>query len=145
MHWKSEEEVCTDSSYVQQCSAQARANTCIWYFYCNQSGVYQSKGLRKRALKLQGSCKLGEFCTAHISQNKSGGNVTIKYCPTHHNHEPRNDISHLRLPENERLSIAAKLMQGVTIDKILDDTRDNVFETGLQREHLTSKQGHYQH
>ena len=31
-------------------------------------------------------------------------------------------------------------MQGVTIDKILDDIRDNVFETGLQREHLTSKQ-----
>ena len=101
MQWKSEEEVCTDSSYVQQCSAQTRANTCIW---CNQSGVYQSKGLRKHALKLQGSCKLGEFCTAHItaSQNKSGGNVTVKYCPTHHNHEPRNDISHLQLPENER-------------------------------------------
>ena len=31
-------------------------------------------------------------------------------------------------------------MQGVTIDKILDDIRDNVFETGLQWEHLTSKQ-----
>lgn len=44
------------------------------------------------------------------------------------------------MPEQLRLCVAAKLMQGITIDKILDSIRDTVGAKGLQREHLSSRQ-----
>ena len=103
---------------------------------------YHSKTKEKRALKLQGSNKLGDHCTAHmkVTQVKGDRSVIVQYCSTHHSHEPENELIHLRMPESQRMCIAAKLLQGVTVDKILDNIQDNVFEEGLQREHLTTRQ-----
>ena len=142
MKWKREEETRTKSFYVQQCGPCTRCEARFWYFYCNRSGMYRMKKEGKRASKVQGSCKLGEYCTAHmkVTQGCSTENVTVEYYSTHHNHKPANDIVHLQMPEELRVSIAAKLLQGVTVDKILDEIRDSVSKTGLQREHLTTRQ-----
>jgi hypothetical protein len=142
MHWKQEEEYRTNSFYVQHRAPCTSTEAKVWYFYCNRSGKYQSKGDGQRTLKTQGSSKLGMFCSAHmrVMQKLSSEKVSVEYCCTHYNHEPDKDIAHLRMPEQLRLSIAAKLTQGVTFEKILDDIRDSVGAKGLQREHLTSRQ-----
>ena len=143
MHWKQEEEYRTNTFYVQhRAPCTTSTGVQVWYFYCNRSGKYKAKGEGKRALKTQGSSKIGKFCSSHmkVRQSLSAEKVSVEYCCTHHNHEPDEDIAHLRMPEQLRLSIAAKLTQGITIDKILDSIRDTVGDNGLQRQHLSSRQ-----
>ena len=43
------------------------------------------------------------------------------------------------MTKNTRMKIAAKLQQGVTIERILDDIRDNISQ-GINREHLVARQ-----
>ena len=43
------------------------------------------------------------------------------------------------LPRGKREEIAAKIKQGVSADKILDDIRDNIHGDTLQRHHLLDK------
>ena len=142
LSWKKDEESRTKTSYVQKCASRTCDDIQLWYFYCNRSGVYRTKSDGIRTLKTQGSSKLGEFCTAHMKVQKSKltNKITVQYVSTHHNHNPDTDIQHLRIPEDLKQSIAAKLIQGVSMTKILDDIRDNVAENGLQREHLTTRQ-----
>lgn len=112
----------------------------IWYYYCNRSGKSRSitKGLRNS--KLQGSEKLGVYCTAHlIVSQHTGGNVLVNFCSTHYGHTPEEDVMHLRLPKDFKLAVSNKLLQGVTIDRILDDIRDSVDEGGLKRCHHSTK------
>lgn len=49
-----------------------------------------------------------------------------------------NSGMHLRLPHSTRMKIAAQLQQGVTIERILDNIRDNT-PHGITREHLLTK------
>ena len=72
--------------------------------------------------------------------NDGIGNVTVNYCKTHYNHFPDDDIAYLRLPEDIKMCIAAKVLQGVQVDRILDDVRNAVSDKGLQRNHLVTKQ-----
>ena len=62
--------------------------------------------------------------------------VSIEYC-TNHNHE--NAIAHLCIPQDTRVSIAAKLQDEVNIDKVLDYVRENAPDT-LGRQYLINKQ-----
>ena len=99
---------------------------------------YHPKENRKRVLKTQGNCKVGEDCTAYMKTTKcaTDGTVSVDYCTTH-----AHDIAigHLRITDDVRVSIATKLAHGVHIDNILDYVRDEVDKT-LGREHLISKQ-----
>jgi hypothetical protein len=78
-----------------------------------------------RSQKLQGSSKIGCHCIAFIraKQHYSSGVVETEICNYHlHNTQ----LAHLRLPELTRQIIAAKLHDGVSINAILDSTRDHV-------------------
>ena len=134
-----EEEKRTYSNYVQQYAPQLYGDKQHWYYYCNRSGVYQSKAQGKRQTKTQGTCKLGERCIAHmkVTKDQVTGSVDVHYCSTHHNHEV--SLGHLRIPHETRMKIAAQLQQGVTIERIMDNIRDNTME-GITREHLVTKQ-----
>ena len=62
----------------------------------------------------------------------------MQYCNVHHNHEM--SLAHVRLPyDHTRLKIAALLQQGVTIERIMANIRENT-AGGLNREHLITKQ-----
>ena len=124
---------------MQKCAPKASGDHEVWYYYCNRAGIYQTRGTGKRQLKTQGSAKVGEQCTAHMraSKNLVSGHVDVQYCSTHHNHDTR--LGHLRLPEEDRLQIAAKIQQGVTMNRILDDIRDSI-TTEVAREHLVTRQ-----
>ena len=108
------------------------------YYYCNRSGKYTCKSLGKRQTKIIGSAKVGEQCTAHMKVNQHilTGEISVRYCRTHHNHAL--NLGHLRLPESTRIQIAAKLQQGITIERIMDDIRDSVSE--ISRVHITTRQ-----
>ena len=137
--WKEEEEFFTKAQYVKKCAPQTCGNATISYFYCNRAGIYRPRGQCFRQIKSQGTAKVGEQCSAHIKAIVSieAGTVDVEYCSTHHNHTVK--ISHLRIPNKVRNNIAAKLLQGVSMERILDDIRDGT-QLEINRQHLINKQ-----
>ena len=113
--WKEEEEFKSDSQYVQKCSSRLVGETRTWYFYCNRAGTYTPRGHQVRQTKSQGTNKIGTQCTTHIKAklNEDTGCVHVTYCGTH-THSIR--LSHIRIPKQTRVSIAAKLQQGVSME-----------------------------
>ena len=136
--WKASKEIESNSRYSQHCSTQISLTTRRWYYYCNRSGQYTPKGEGKRNLKIQGTSKIGYNCTAHIkaTENTESGDITVEYCDSH-SHPIQ--LGHIPIPEDARMLIARKLGEGVTIDKILDDIRDNV-GSAIKRQHLINRQ-----
>ena len=127
------------SSYVQHSASCMQSVNRKSYLYCHHSGIVQSEGKGLRAIKTQGSCKMNEFCTAHmtVSEDAITKKVKVSYCSHHSNHEP--EICHMKVPEDIKNTAAVKLAEGVSIDRILDDIRNNV--TGsLERELIMNRQ-----
>ena len=137
--WKAKEEKQTNSYYVRDSSAKVHG-LLKHYFYCNRSGNYESKGHTKRQLKLQGSCKTASTCIAHIKvvQNTSTDEVAVEYCSIHNSHDT--NLCHLPVPQDIKLLIAAKLQDGVSLDRILDDVRNSSVSPRVGRQHLVTKQ-----
>ena len=138
IEWKQEEETKTHSNYVLMCAPQNYLTYKHHYYYCNRSGRYNSKGTKKRNLKVQGSCKVGNNCLAHIKTktNTETGLVKVEYC-NHHNHTV--SLGHLKLPQDIRGKIASQLQQGIPADKIIDIIRDSMYK-GINRGHIITKQ-----
>ena len=121
------------------CAPNVYGETKIWCFYCNRAGRFNPKGSEKRQIKSQGTNKIGMQCTAHMKAtiNLRSETVEVQYCATHHNHITR--LSHLRIPPTVRANIAAKLQQGISMNRVLDDIRDSVEQT-MNRQHLITRQ-----
>jgi len=67
--------------------------------------------------------------------NKSSCDVTFyKY---HYGHQ-ESELQHISLPISKKHEIAAKLSQGVTMERILDDFRGNI-GSNLKREDLITR------
>ena len=119
------------SHFVQQCGAQLTIDkaTKRHYYYCNRSGHYINKVSGNRQLKLQGSSKLGDVCSAYIKafENIASKAVHVEYCLHHHNH--KTELGHLTMNEHLRTKIASKLHEGVSEKRISDEIRDNVTDT----------------
>ena len=64
------------------------------------------------------------------------GKVKTEVCGTHYGHAQ--DLEHIRLPEDVRLSIAGQLHQGVSFQHILDNIRNSVGDD-LKRIHLITR------
>ena len=62
--------------------------------------------------------------------------VKAEVCHTHYGHQTR--LGHIRLGAQDRLQIAGKLAQGVTLDKILDDVHSSVSHN-FKRVHLLQR------
>lgn len=92
--WKTKEERNSQSLFVQQCGTKKASRI---YYSCNREGNYQPVANRKRALKSQGTCKLGETCTAYMKviKNVTDGTMSVEHC-LDHSHDI--SISHLRIP-----------------------------------------------
>ena len=65
------------------------------------------------------------------------GKVDITFCHTHQNHELQ--LGHLRIQPSTRQNIAAQLQQGVHINRIMDNIREDISQ-GINRDHLITKQ-----
>ena len=61
------------------------------------------------------------------------GQLTATICHTHYGHSIQ--LGHVPLPTSTRMEVAAKIMQGVSTDHILDTIRDNMGDK-VNRIHL---------
>ncbi|KAK4882255.1 hypothetical protein RN001_005574 [Aquatica leii] len=87
---------------------------------------------RKRALKSQGSSKIGFSCTCQIILNTDGSKYNITYYKNHYGHSM--NLQHLRINEDER-SFASKL----ACVKMLSDLSDSESENNIPLIELRNK------
>ena len=124
--WKFDLEEATKCSYVKQSGVKTtKFEDHVQHFKCNRSGKFKSRRVGRRRVKSSGSCKTEMNCTSFMRMSVvDGGVVNATVCKTHYGHAT--EIEHIRFNRRQRGEIAAKLAQGVSRDKILDDIRDNV-------------------
>ncbi|XP_050310525.1 uncharacterized protein LOC126746346 [Anthonomus grandis grandis] len=108
-------------------------------YACNRSGDYNpSLQNRKRHLKTQGTNKINGTCPAGITL--SGGDDIKWTCKIIKNHVGHNkDLGHLNLSSLERKICAEKIASKVHFQVILNDIRDSVSDSKLQRLHLLTR------
>ena len=111
-------------------SPKQRDNYIIYYYYCNRTGTFTSRGNGKRSLKQQGTLKLGGYCTAYIRVKEY--ECKLKFVTTIY-------MKRSWYIYSVRKMIAAKLQDGVSVSSILDFIRDNV-EGQLGRRELITHQ-----
>ena len=136
MKWKEDFEENSRSTYVLHCAPKCHSdsNYVSYYYYCNRSGKYSSRGKGVRELKIQGSSKIGTHCPAYIRAKKDqDGQIEVELC-NYHTHEQQ--LAHLPLPLSTRETVAAKLADGVTISNIFDSIREEPFDGVLSHKHL---------
>ena len=84
-----------------------------------------------------GTCKIDKNCTCTIKLiERENGTFVSEVYRNHYGHE--SEFGHIWLTTSTRQQIAAKLQQGISKEKNLDDIRESV---GLefQREHIVDK------
>ena len=84
-----------------------------------------SRNTGQRHVITQGTFKLSCYFTAAITvkiESETCLEVTIH--TTHYGY--RMSLAHIRLSDSDKVAIAGKLSQGVDIQHILDDVRDNI-------------------
>lgn len=141
--WKKNTEVETKEIFIQVTACQKTAsNIKHYYFSCHRSGNYMPTGNRQRHIKIQGSKKINAFCPASMKITElEDGSCTLQFTDTHVGHE--NDLGHLFLSSSERLEIASKIANKIPFDTILNEIRDSVTESNLERVHLLTKKDLY--
>ena len=92
-------------------------------------------------IEFLGSCKIQQNCTAGIKVTKrDDGKILAEICHTHHGH--KNEVQHTWLSKGRRIEIAARLQQGVSRDRILNDIREDATKHSdleFKRHHLVDK------
>ncbi|XP_035210340.1 uncharacterized protein LOC118184730 [Stegodyphus dumicola] len=138
MLWKESFERETKSKFVKFTKEHDQLHVKYIYFGCHRSGHYISKAQGMRHLKIQGSNKINSYCPASIKVSQfNNGKCTAYIRKTHVGH--KNDIGHLPLSKSERQLLATKIAGKVPFDAILDEIRDSLSDTGLERLHLLTK------
>ena len=109
--WKYDLEENMSCTYYKPRGTKQMKGSKVDSYKCNRSGNYKNKPLGKRRTKSSG--KLQNNCTS---------TVQVEVCNTHYGHNI--NLEHIKLNKRQRHVISAKLSQGVTREKILDDIRD---------------------
>ena len=91
-----------------------------------------------RSIKSQGTAKINASCTAAmvVTQKEQKQDLQVNVCTSHYGHSI--SMGHIRLKEEDRYLIAAKIAQGVAFERILDDIRESIGEN-VNRLHLTTR------
>jgi len=89
-------------------------------------------------IKTQGSKKINQNCTSHIILFESfEGKCEVTFYKEHYGHKEI-ELQHIKIPDIKKHEIAAKLSQGVTFKRVLDDVRENIGNS-LKREDLITR------
>ena len=111
----------------------------VWLasFMCSTFTFNQHIKMRYIINFIFGNCKIDKNCTCTVKLiERENGTFVSGIYRNHHGH--KSEFRHIWLTTSTRQQIAAKLQQGISKEKILDDIRESV---GLefQREHLFGK------
>ena len=71
-----------------------------------------------------------------VTQKEQKQDLQVNVCTSHYGHSI--SMGHIRLKEEDRYLIAAKIAQGVAFERILDDIRESIGEN-VNRLHLTTR------
>lgn len=136
--WKSEMEKITKSLFVKKSGTFVGNERSVLEYICHRSGNYISKSKGLRHLKVQGSNKINGFCPAsikvHLTENRG---CKVFFVDKHVGHE--NELGHLWLTSKEREELANKMTLKIPFNTILDEVRDTVEGSQLERIHLLTR------
>ena len=95
-------------------------------FYFNRTGYLQGVEERKRALTTQGLLKIDGKCSAFMKVvvDSVSKEVNVEYNLSHIGHGTK--LGHLRISDELRSTIAAKLAKTIHVNAIPDEIRDNL-------------------
>jgi hypothetical protein len=120
--WKDDLEKKSGTYFVKTCGDHSRCDHTIAYFHCNRAGTFKPAGKGKRALKSQGTSKLGRPCCAFMKKTtyRAKGGIKVEYCV---DHSHSTTIAHLKMSAHIRSNIAGKLASGADTKDVLNDIR----------------------
>ncbi|CAL1278049.1 unnamed protein product [Larinioides sclopetarius] len=142
LDWKNKIERENLSSYILRNTSQDASGITNAYYTCHRSGSYKVKEDRIRRVKASGSIKTGSTCPAGIkvsTQTVDGiSEIKVQFQSVHLGHDL--ETRTLRLTKLERENLAACLKLGISMDKILEEARQNTSLSNhyrlLTRKHL---------
>ena len=76
-------------------------------------------------------------CTAFMKTSIINEKIVVDECYTHHGHEK--EIQHIWLSSEKRRQIAAQINEGVSVDRILKDIREETLEEDIKRHQIVVK------
>ncbi|XP_050506518.1 uncharacterized protein LOC126884577 isoform X1 [Diabrotica virgifera virgifera] len=142
--WKCKVEEETFSSFVKMYGSKKTSNCTTTNYNCHRSGIYKKKGMNIRKLKIQGSNKINGYCPARINVKlMDNEKYIVNFCQTHVGHNPEQDLSHLFLSQSDKHNVAAKIAAKIPFQIILDEIRDSVSNSHLERLHLLKRKDLY--
>lgn len=83
------------------------------------------------SLMFPGTCKIDKNCVCTIKAVSFDGKISVQACLSHYGHT--RELQHTWVSQTIRQEIAAKIKQGVTAERILDDIRYYIFFIDLER------------
>lgn len=97
-----------------------------------------------RKLKTQGTNKIGGYCPARINiKIMNDKTCVVNFCSSHIGHKQEQDLGHLFLSKLQKQNVAAKIAAKIPFQVILDEVRDSVSNSHLERLHLLTKKDLY--
>ncbi|KAB0799012.1 hypothetical protein PPYR_06892 [Photinus pyralis] len=138
--WKVQEEKATCSLFISEHGWYSTEKNKILKYVCHRSGYYKRKGKGIRHIKTQGTKKIDGFCPAGIKLTVChvSGTCFVEYTSTHAGHTSDN-LGHLTLTTKERENFALKIASKIPFQVILDEVRDSICNSELDRTHLLTK------
>ncbi|CAL4116745.1 unnamed protein product [Meganyctiphanes norvegica] len=124
-NWKDATEIRTGVSYKGKTGWRKNGNTNRMTFYCRRSGNYKPRSIRKRKLKLQGTCRIGTYCSSTIEVRLKDGCYDVKFFEEHSGHTlGQEDMKYTNLPMSTKNYVAERLSQNVPKEVILEEVRN---------------------
>ncbi|KAH6932142.1 hypothetical protein HPB50_003045 [Hyalomma asiaticum] len=109
----------------------------VTYYGCHRSGSFAPRGIGVRRIKRRASVRCGKRCFAAMTVTETDAGVSVMFQTEHRGHDF--ELCHVFLSKSERAAIAAKLQEGVPMDKVLEDARLSM-DDKLERINLITKQ-----
>ncbi|KAL1502264.1 hypothetical protein ABEB36_007430 [Hypothenemus hampei] len=136
--WKKEKEEALKVNYIQNSSKKKLKNRVVTYYECHRSLGSRLIENAKRHIKSTGTNKINRACPSTLTVTFNSEKVSVVFYSRHIGHAK--EIGRLRLNQDERHRIAGKLSQGVTVERVLSDIRDDALKNGRRdRIHLIEK------
>ena len=137
--WKTEYEENLRCRYVIKSGMlKNKVGANVTYWQCNRSVFYKCKRQGKRKTKSSGTTKIDNNCTATLKVVYHDNN-SLTVCADHTHYGHKKELQHVPLSHRVRRELASKLHRGMSKENILDEVRNQICGTELQRIHLVDK------
>ncbi len=136
--WKNSIENCTHSSFVARHGRKDTGKGVVYKYYdCNRSGKHSPRDQEHSVSKkrrVSESAKIGTLCPAQLTVHIESSKVSVRCSISHYGHEL--SLKDIRIPRLELESIKGRILEGVTLDRILAVSIVRLIDLFLKRKHF---------